>query len=126
VIGSMGIVLVLWIMLIFSEPGCLKPRLDIGNRVENREREVVIKGVRLEIKHCVTCRSDRPIRSHHCALCNLCVMELDHHCPWLSNCIGYKNRRLFITFLFSLSLQTAYLSYFLLQFLFNNYTPPLT
>ena len=43
-----------------------------------------------------------PEYTKHCKLCQGCCRGFDHHCTWLSSCIGYKNHRLFIIFVFSL------------------------
>ncbi|KAM3142661.1 hypothetical protein pb186bvf_005320 [Paramecium bursaria] len=48
---------------------------------------------------CPDCSQLRPQRSRHCDICQKCVDRYDHHCPWLSNCIGKKNYRVFILFL---------------------------
>ena len=49
---------------------------------------------------CKKCNEVKPPRTHHCSICQTCVMRMDHHCPWTGNCIGLKNYKYFICFLF--------------------------
>lgn len=45
------------------------------------------------------CKLPKPLRSHHCSICNKCILKMDHHCPWINNCVGHSNHRHFILFL---------------------------
>ncbi|KAI9094610.1 DHHC palmitoyltransferase-domain-containing protein [Phlyctochytrium arcticum] len=53
---------------------------------------------------CKTCMVFKPPRSHHCSVCNRCVLKMDHHCPWLNNCIGHENQAYFLRFVVSVTL----------------------
>ncbi|XP_028619945.1 palmitoyltransferase ZDHHC16-like isoform X2 [Grammomys surdaster] len=35
---------------------------------------------------CKKCIYPKPARTHHCSICNRCVLMMDHHCPGLNNC----------------------------------------
>lgn len=52
------------------------------------------------------CNKFKPERCHHCSTCGRCVLVMDHHCPWLNNCVGFRNRKVFmllIIYAFTLS-----------------------
>ena len=50
-------------------------------------------------KRCKYCKIIKPLRTHHCAICNNCIFKMDHHCPWINNCVGQNNQRYFLLFL---------------------------
>jgi hypothetical protein len=44
--------------------------------------------------NCAVCKiKEKPPRSKHCSICEICVEKYDHHCIWLNNCIGENNYR---------------------------------
>jgi len=47
---------------------------------------------------CKKCIAPKPPRTHHCSICNRCVLKMDHHCPWVNNCIGHYNHRFFFLY----------------------------
>ncbi|XP_017026576.1 probable palmitoyltransferase ZDHHC24 [Drosophila kikkawai] len=54
--------------------------------------------------YCIACDRLVPPRSWHCRLCQGCMLKRDHHCTISGSCIGHKNQRYFICFLFHLTL----------------------
>ena len=37
----------------------------------------------------------KPVRAHHCKVCNACTLRMDHHCPWTVNCVGINSHKAF-------------------------------
>ena len=57
---------------------------------------------------CGRCDAYKPPRSHHCRICNRCIVRMDHHCPWMNNCIGANNQKHFMLFLFYTLIEATY------------------
>lgn len=57
---------------------------------------------------CTKCKIPIIPRSKHCYVCDKCIEKFDHHCIWVNQCIGAKNYRFFILFLFSHCILTFY------------------
>jgi palmitoyltransferase len=51
---------------------------------------------------CKKCISPKPPRTHHCSVCDKCVLKMDHHCPWINGCIGHFNHRYFFLYMASM------------------------
>ncbi|EAN30464.1 DHHC palmitoyltransferase family protein [Theileria parva strain Muguga] len=99
----------------FSNPGYVK-KLDFPTRMFDHLKfsfrgtnpprfvDMMINGQPTKVKFCPTCHSYRPPRSVHCSDCDRCIVRFDHHCPYVANCIGYYNYKIFLSFLLVSSL----------------------
>ncbi|KAH8355531.1 hypothetical protein KR200_002531 [Drosophila serrata] len=66
------------------------------------ERQTPAEGEAHLWHFCIACDRLVPPRSWHCRLCQGCMLKRDHHCTISGSCIGHKNQRYFICFLFHL------------------------
>lgn len=79
-----------FIQTVFTDPGEVPAFWGFrkGDPVSRRKRYWLI------------CNVFKPERCHHWSSCNRWVLNMDHHCPWISNWIGFWNRKYFILLLF--------------------------
>eukprot|EP00762_Andalucia_godoyi_P001351 ANDGO_04766.mRNA.1 Protein S-acyltransferase 8 len=71
-------------------------------------KEIEVSGRKIRVKYCQTCRVYRPPRATHCGTCNNCVLRFDHHCPWTGTCIGERNYRYFLIFVWSITFMCCF------------------
>ncbi|CAD8152706.1 unnamed protein product [Paramecium pentaurelia] len=66
-------------------------------------------------KICKHCQIKKPLRCHHCAACNKCILRMSNHSFWLNNCIGQKNYKYFFCLLFYLKPQLQFFTFLFFQ-----------
>ncbi len=59
-----------------------------------------------DMRQCKKCDCFKDERTHHCSVCNKCVLKMDHHCVVLNNCIGEKNYKYFVSYLFNVTVNS--------------------
>lgn len=61
------------------------------------------KNIDLE-NFCLYCQVIKSNKTFHCMFCKACVEKFDHHCAYINNCLGYRNHKYFLLFLFTIFL----------------------
>jgi len=82
-----------------------------------------------KLRFCKKCNVFKPNRTHHCKCCQRCVLKMDHHCPFINKCVGYKNHKIFIMFLFYVTLGMSFAEFLYINRilrLYYNWDPPVT
>ena len=51
------------------------------------------------LRFCNREKKYKPERAHYCSAIGRNVLKMDHYCPWLANCVGYFNYKLFLLFI---------------------------
>ena len=74
-----------------SDPGFLEAE-DNLTWLQMVENKVYIS------EYCPYCRVKKTSTVKHCHVCKKCVKGFDHHCNWIDNCVGEKNKFLFLFF----------------------------
>lgn len=60
---------------------------------------------------CPSCCLYKPPRTHHCSRCKRCVLKYDHHCPWIGQCVGFFNYKLYLLFVWYTHLFTVFITF---------------
>lgn len=85
-----------FLLAVCLEPGTLKKRFDFIWLSD----QLLERGLHLD-NICVYDELIKSETSFHCVICGRCVEMFDHHCPFINNCIGSRNHKYFLVFLFT-------------------------
>ncbi|KAF9069422.1 zf-DHHC-domain-containing protein [Rhodocollybia butyracea] len=86
-----------------------KPNIATNERplTEGIRWSTELNMTKAETTKCRKCGGQKPERTHHCRICNRCVLKYDHHCPVrINQCVGLYNERHFVLFMAYLCIST--------------------
>ena len=86
-----------------SDPGFLKEHSDL-----------------MDSEICKRCALPRPDElTHHCSVCDKCVLNMDHHCYFMGNCIGKHTLKYFVAYNFWVFVSMVWGAYFYCSSFYN-------
>ncbi|KAG7619180.1 Palmitoyltransferase DHHC domain [Arabidopsis suecica] len=104
------LIMLLWsyFTTVFTDPGSVPEhfRREMGGGDSLEAGTSTDQGAFGSLGYCTKCRNVKPPRCHHCSVCQRCVLKMDHHCVWIVNCVGARNYKFFLLFLFYTFLET--------------------
>eukprot|EP01061_Rhynchopus_euleeides_P030881 TRINITY_DN51168_c0_g1_i1.p1 TRINITY_DN51168_c0_g1~~TRINITY_DN51168_c0_g1_i1.p1 ORF type:complete len:372 (+),score=109.32 TRINITY_DN51168_c0_g1_i1:53-1168(+) len=80
-----------------TEPGILQKQVPCDPQSDKHE---IVDGRSSLLKWCKTCHIYRTPRASHCSRCDVCVDMFDHHCHVTGTCVGRRNIRPFVVFVY--------------------------
>eukprot|EP00656_Telonema_subtile_P037222 TRINITY_DN4138_c0_g1_i4.p1 TRINITY_DN4138_c0_g1~~TRINITY_DN4138_c0_g1_i4.p1 ORF type:complete len:344 (+),score=56.48 TRINITY_DN4138_c0_g1_i4:340-1371(+) len=89
--------MVSWVQCVLVNPGTM-----------DRSWELYLSSVLKAPQTCMKSGLLKPPRSHFCAVSERLVLNMDHFCPWISNTVGFHNRKFFLLFLFYTTLTCGF------------------
>jgi palmitoyltransferase len=96
----LGLMVASYIQCVVVDPGTVP--LDFHERVRDTY------SLQRSFAYCRKSKMYKPPRAHFCSVQRRLVLNMDHYCPWVTNTIGFFNRKFFLLFVFYAQLSCTY------------------
>ena len=99
-----------YIQCVITDPGRVPKMFEFASTQDDGDECTPMQFITTS-QPCMVCACYKPPRTHHCSTCERCVLKYDHHCPWIANCIGWKNTKHFLLFLFYITVHLTIVTF---------------